>query len=114
MPATAVRQHSPNNLCRRSAAPFDRAGLEERLIEDAYRRSTAFQLQDARCTACRRTRAGALRRTCACGSGRFELAVPPEEFLAQTRSFGAIAAAFGFKALAEVVRSLGFEMPAVS
>jgi hypothetical protein len=95
--------------CPSCATPFERAALEARLVADAQRLSLAFQLQDLRCSACRRARSGLHRRACACGRGRYEASVSRADFARATRVFALLARAFGFGALQEAIEALGLD-----
>jgi DNA polymerase epsilon subunit 1 len=66
-----VVQQDGRWLCPLCHNEYNKAALEEKLVEILRRRSAAFQLQDLRCGKCRRVKIDNMTEYCKC-SGRYE------------------------------------------
>lgn len=58
--------------CERCSAEYDRAAIENLMIDSLLRRLASYQLQDLRCLTCKQIKSDNMRVTCEC-SGEYGL-----------------------------------------
>ncbi len=79
-----------NWRCAKCRCPYDRAGIEERLIDIARTYVENYNLQDLRCNKCGNVRADNLAAQCAC-SGTWGLTISRVETIRRLKSMRTIA-----------------------
>ncbi|TPX34056.1 DNA-directed DNA polymerase [Synchytrium microbalum] len=77
-------------LCPHCRAEYDKASIEQQLVDIVQRRLTFWQLQDLKCTKCRQIKGSNMRRYCAC-SGEFVTVYSKEDFRRRMHVFSNIA-----------------------
>lgn len=85
--------------------PYDRAWIENTLLQIVRQRERLYHLQDLTCIKCRQVKATHLADQCTC-AGAFKNTISPAEFEKGLQVFLNIAKYHGFELLEEVVNWL--------
>lgn len=95
-------------LCRNSEcrAEYDRQMIEERLVDIIQARVAEYQLQDLRCSKCKRVKEENHLAYCAACSGKFRTVIDRQSIMQRLQIMQNVAKFYGFNLLQEVVEWL--------
>ncbi|KAI9091268.1 putative POL2-DNA polymerase epsilon, calytic subunit A [Phlyctochytrium arcticum] len=90
--------------CPGCDSEYDRAAIEQRMLDVCQKRLAAWQHQNIRCPRCKHTKAQDLKDECERCNGKVELEFSRDDFVKRMKVFGSIAKCNQFHILADVVK----------